>query len=231
MCSPIVERRKPSRPVISSFRSKTTVRAALAAGEDHQLADEADAALGGAPDLLDVGGGRGAGRHATRSESGVVDDHPEDVVEVVRDPAGELADHLQRRLARPRRPPVGSRPGCSLEQAPPHRGRDRSRAVGDAELLVEVVEVGLDRRLGQVQLLADPRAVRPSASNRAPRPRATSAPAGPRSREAGSRSRCRRRTAARSPSRRGPRRRSTRTAPCGRRPSRRSRRRPAASAL
>ncbi len=98
MCSPIVERRNPSRPVISSLRTKTDCCPGLAPGEDHQLPDEADAALGGAADLLDVGVGRGVGRHPAGGEAGVVDDHPEDVVEVVCDAAGELADHLQRRL-------------------------------------------------------------------------------------------------------------------------------------
>ena len=84
--------------------------AALPAREDHQLADEADPALGGAPDLLDVGGRGRPRRHRALGEPGVVDDHAEDVVEVVSDAAGELADDLKGRLpvaVLPRRHPAG----------------------------------------------------------------------------------------------------------------------------
>ena len=105
-------------------------RAALAAGEDHQLADEADAALGGAPDLLDVGGRRRARRHRARGEPGVVDDHAEDVVEVVRDPAGELADDLQRRLVVDRSPPGRCLPAGALTRADPSASRSRPRQRG-----------------------------------------------------------------------------------------------------
>src|SRR4029079_1769291 len=42
-----------------------------------------------------------------------------------------------------------------LDQAPPHRARDSRGAIRDAELLIEVLHVGLHRREAEVELLRD----------------------------------------------------------------------------
>ena len=93
-----------STSVTTSLRSRTCGRIDLAAGEGEQLAGEVGGAPGCLLDLPDViagrlavpsavGRARGASSSATKRR--VVEDHREQVVEVVRDPAGELAEALQ----------------------------------------------------------------------------------------------------------------------------------------
>ena len=78
----------------------------VVAAEDQQLAREVGGALGGADDLGHVGGRRVIRADLLADELGVVEDHGEQVVEVVRHAAGELAERLhalralQRRLER-----------------------------------------------------------------------------------------------------------------------------------
>ena len=76
----------------------------LPAGESEQLVREAGRPFGGQLDLPDVAAGRfpalgpvRVGRASSSSETkvSVVDDHGEEVVEVMRDPAGQLAEVLQ----------------------------------------------------------------------------------------------------------------------------------------
>ena len=76
----------------------------LPAGEGEQLAGEARRPFGGPRDLSEVAAGRfqalwpvgfGRGGEFLGDERRVVEDHGEEVVEVVRDPAGELAEVLQ----------------------------------------------------------------------------------------------------------------------------------------
>ena len=68
------------------------------AAEREQLAREARGARGGLRDLADIVGDRMRGPEILAREVGVGADHGEDVVEVMRDAAGELADrvHLLR---------------------------------------------------------------------------------------------------------------------------------------
>ena len=67
----------------------------FAAAEDQQLAGERRRALRGAADLLDVRGRRRVLADVVGHELGVVEDDPEEVVEVVGDAAGELSHALQ----------------------------------------------------------------------------------------------------------------------------------------
>ena len=76
-------------------QDRATRATGLVAAEDRQLPRQRGAAPAGAPDLLDVGAHRGALIELVDDELGVVDDHPEDVVEVVGDAAGELPDRLE----------------------------------------------------------------------------------------------------------------------------------------
>ena len=67
----------------------------LAAAEHQQLAGERGGAVGGAADLLDVVAHGVVGRELALGEADAGEDHRQQVVEVVRDAAGELADALQ----------------------------------------------------------------------------------------------------------------------------------------
>src|SRR5213080_2377474 len=72
--------------------------------------------------------------------------------------APELAGRLARRnLAERRRSSATWRAGALLDEAAAHALRHRGRPVADAELLVDVLEVGLDRLRTQVQRAADRR--------------------------------------------------------------------------
>ena len=100
-----------------------------------QLPRQRGAAPGRAPDLLDVGAHRGALVELVDDELRVVDDHAEDVVEVVGDAAGELTDGLEPaglaelgvdRLA-PGSPLRPTSPGCWRSRSP-SRSAEMSRS-------------------------------------------------------------------------------------------------------
>ena len=121
----------------------------LPAGEGEELAGEAGRPLAGPADLAEVGAGRLAARGPVRfaglleflgGERRVVEDHAEQVVEVVGDPAGELAEALQPlglqqlllRLVLPRERAACPWPAAvtgipSLPGQPGHRGPPRRR--------------------------------------------------------------------------------------------------------
>ena len=76
----------------------------VVAAEDEQLARQRRGALGRARDLGHVLGRRMVVAERLGHEVGVVEDHGQQVVEVVRDAAGELAERVH--------------PLCALESAP-----------------------------------------------------------------------------------------------------------------
>ena len=99
MCSPIERRSICSTSAMALVEVQHLRPDHLAAGEREQLVGQVGAALAGPDDLLGVGDDRGEVRvrrsRLLDDEPGVVDDHAEQVVEVVGDAAGELAEALQ----------------------------------------------------------------------------------------------------------------------------------------
>jgi hypothetical protein len=104
----------------------------LAAAEREQLARERGRLRGGAGDLREL-----LAAVAAREDLGVAGDHRQQVVEVVRDAAGEAADRLHLlRVAQPALEPLAladvvgehERGAAALERDPPGRDLDRRSA-------------------------------------------------------------------------------------------------------
>ena len=115
------EARSSSTASATPARTRTGRRSALAAAaEGEDLVDDALRALARRHDLPHVPPARGLPRGSPQRHLGVAEDRAEDVVELVRDAAGERADRLQPlRLAQraPAAPPARPRPArarCAL---------------------------------------------------------------------------------------------------------------------
>ena len=78
--------------VTTSFRSSNFGRQDLLAAEGEQLARERGGALGGVGNFLRGAAQARIGAEALEQEFGVAGDHHQQIVEVVRDAAGEPAD-------------------------------------------------------------------------------------------------------------------------------------------
>ena len=145
----------------------------VVAAEDQQLPREVRRALGGAHDLADVGRGRVLGADLLADELGVVEDHGQQVVEVVRHAACELAERLHALRALERR----------LERLLLLARADAVGDVGRDAAQARRVAVAVDDRHGGAQQLAR-LAVELDEARRtervpAPRPRARAPPRSP----------------------------------------------------